>query len=66
MKRPTLKQIAARKRNWKIAQLKGACAILRGFIPRNLAPQLRDLEEAAKVAIDRRWKAELDEWTTES
>ena len=53
---PSKKQIAARKRNWKLGQLKNAIAILKEYFPNSSI--LPRYELKAKRKIDSQWESE--------
>ena len=52
--KPTAKQIAARKRNWKLLQLKSAMLTLKQYFPNSTI--LPKYEEKAKRKINDEWK----------
>lgn len=56
MKPPTEKQVAARKRNWDLYQLKSAVFQLKRLLPQAELHKLYSMEKAAKESIDARWK----------
>lgn len=51
----TEKQKAAKQRNWKLLQLKGAIAFLRHLLPSSLFPQIQEIERAGEKEIDSKW-----------
>ncbi len=50
---PNAGQVAARKRNWRLKQLKSSITILKGFLPDY---DFSEIENGSKRAIDRCWK----------
>lgn len=58
MKAASPLQIAARKRNWKMAQLKTAFLTMSENLSRREQTTLTNLRDAAAVTIERRFQAE--------